>query len=411
MKTRSSILMMLATLSLAHPVIAAPSPTPIAPSPTLAPQQRQEVEKILEAELEKNSKVSDRVQATVNNNFGWAINLLTALIAVIGMMPVVIGVLVWLLRGGIIQQIVAETKKQIATDIEKEVKDQLHTQVSLELEQQVQAFRQEISGLKTDFLGQLQNLFLSAQQEKEKIFTELSRITPSVIQEEFVTPEVQTKIQELTKQLELLKTSTTQLWLTAEDYIHQGDALYFESRYDEAIASYDKALQLNNDLFGAWLGKAKALRRAQHFEQALAAHDKAIQLKPDGYWGWFGRGYTLSDLQRYEEALVAFTQTTQVNPNRHSAWKHRGYILSKLGRYTEAQMDFAKALALKPNSSGTHLMMARSYMMQNQVDLALAALQEAIAFDPKHREHAQTEPDFDPIRNDRRFQTLVMTSP
>jgi hypothetical protein len=71
------------------------TPPPIAqPSPTLAPEQRQEVQKLVETELDKSSKVSDRVQATVNSNFGWAIGLLTALIAVIGVMPVIIGVCV-----------------------------------------------------------------------------------------------------------------------------------------------------------------------------------------------------------------------------------------------------------------------------------------------------------------------------
>ncbi len=68
-----------------------------------------------------------------------------------------------------------------------------------------------------DFISQVQSLSLTAQKEKEQILQELSRITPSIIQDKFVTPEVQQKIQELTKQLDSLKSANPHLSLTAKD--------------------------------------------------------------------------------------------------------------------------------------------------------------------------------------------------
>ena len=384
-----------------------PAPSPIVtptPTATITPQQKDEIEKIVDERLEKNAKVDDRIQATVNGNFSWAIGLLTALIAALGVMPIIIIVLVWLLRGSVIQQIVSETKKQLEKDIELEVKKQFRRTVAEELAKQVDLFKQELESLKIDFIDQLQNLSLSAQQEKDRIFDELERITPSVIQTEFVSPEIQKKIQELTRQLEILKIENSQLSLSYEDYIKQGDALYFEGRYLEAVVSFDKAIQLNPDQVSAWIGKGKVLRKAKQYQDALMANEKAIELSPDNYWSWFGKGYTLTELHRHDEALNAFDQAIAIEPRRHYGWRNRGYVLTKLGRYQEALLSFSKALELNSTSSGAYYWRAYWYVAQNQFGLAIEQLKRAVELNPSHREFVKADPDFDPIRENLQFQ-------
>ncbi len=403
-----SIALLSLLLVVAVPVVAQPSPSPtVSPSPVLTTPQQEAVEKIVDERFEKSSKVSDRIQSTVNNNFGWSINLLTALIAVLGISPIIIGVFVWLLRGSVIQQMVIETRKQLSEEIEKEVKEQLKVQVAEELQNQVNIFRQDLESLKAEFVSQLQTLFIAAQNEKDNIFQELARITPSVIQEEFVTPEVQQKIQELTRQLELLQAANTQLSLTADDYIKQGDAFYFEDRYEEAAIAYDNAVKINPNLLAAWIAKGKALRRIKRYQEALIANEQAIKIDANNYWSWFGRGYTLTDLQRYEEALTAFERSTAINPKIHYGWKHCGYVLTKMGRYNDAIASYEKALELQPNSSGTHYWRAYYYATQRQIDQAIDDLKQAFALNPKHRETARTDPDFGTIRSDQRFKLLV----
>ena len=395
-----------------HALAQTPSPTPQitpSPTPTLTRQQQETIERMVDERFEKSSRVNDRIQSTVNQNFGWAIGLLTALIASLGIMPIIIVVLVWLLRGSVIQQIVSETQKQIEKDIEQEVKAQLEFAVAQELSKQIQGFKQDLESLKSDFIHQLQNLSLSAQTEKDRIFHELSSITPSLIQTEFVSPEVQKKIQDLTQQLEALKGESLQLTLSAEDYVKQGDALYFEGRYSEAIESLDKAIALNPSLIAAWISKGKTLRKAKRYDEALNANQAAIRLDPQNYWSWFGQGYTLNDLKRYEEALAAFDQTIKLNPEIHNSWNHRGYVLTKLHRYEEAFASLEKALAIDPTSSSSHYSKAYWYITQGQTDLAMANLKKAIELGPRHREWVKSDADFDPIRADDRFQQLMQS--
>lgn len=270
--------------------------------------------------------------------------------------------------------------------------------------------------MKTDFVNRLQDLVLTAQSEKEAIFLELSKITPSMIQEEFVAPEVHQKIQELTKQLEFLTTLNPRLTLTAMDYVKQADALYFEGRLDDAVESYERALQIQPDLIPAWLGRAKILRRLKRYDEAISANQKVLQLHPDNPKGWFGLGYTLKDAGRYQEAIEVYEQLHKIQPNNHQGWKHQGYVLTKLGKYDQALHCFEKALELKSSSGSTYYSRAYYYLCLGNIEAAIADLQQAIGLsssewkDDYWREMAKADPDFDSIREDDRFKQLMETN-
>jgi tetratricopeptide (TPR) repeat protein len=393
-----------AASSPANPALATPPRATGSPSVPLAPQSDRGPDKtLLQERWAADLKLSEQIQASVNANFGWAIGLLTALIAILGIFPIVLGVLIWLLRGSVIQQTVTAIKRQLDQDIAEAVKEQFEQRVAAQVEQQVKNFKQELETLK-------HNLALATQLEKDRIFAELAQITPSVIQEEIISPADQERLQVLTKQLDSLQ-AVDQLDLTVGDYLKQGDAFYYEGRYDDAIAAYDQALQKDPSSCDAWVLKGKALRRSKRYEEALAASQTATQINPDNPWGWFGQGYALRELRRYEEALAAYDQAIQVRTNHYHAWKHRSYVLTKLGRYLEAEASFEKALTLQKNPAGTYYNQASFYAAQEDSDRAVEALALAIQLDPKFQVLARSDPDFDSIRHSPRFLSLMTSSP
>lgn len=79
------------------------------------------------------------------------------------------------------------------------------------------------------------------------------------------------------------------MFFTANDYVEQGKALYFEGRYDNAIASHDKAIQIESDNPRAWFGRGTALAKLQQDQDAIASYGQVIQIKPDFYLAWFGK--------------------------------------------------------------------------------------------------------------------------
>jgi len=52
-------------------------------------------------------------------------------------------------------------------------------------------------------------------------------------------------------------------------------------RFEEAVASWDKTLELQPDNTEAWYNRAVALKKIKRFTEAIASYDKIIALKPD----------------------------------------------------------------------------------------------------------------------------------
>jgi tetratricopeptide (TPR) repeat protein len=62
---------------------------------------------------------------------------------------------------------------------------------------------------------------------------------------------------------------------------NRGVALNELKRFEEAIASYDRAIALRPDYASAYLLRGVALKRLNRPDKALASYDKAIAIKPD----------------------------------------------------------------------------------------------------------------------------------
>jgi tetratricopeptide (TPR) repeat protein len=180
--------------------------------------------------------------------------------------------------------------------------------------------------------------------------------------------------------------------------------------YEEALASYDQALQWNADRFSAWFYRGLALGKLGRYEEALASYDKTLQLQPDYYHAWRNRGWVLRKLGRYEEAVASYDQALQLQPDYYQAWDNRGIALTDLGRYEEALASYdkalQKALQLKADYPNPYYNIACCYALQSKVELALENLQHGINLNKEYREIAKTDSDFDNVRFDPRFQSL-----
>jgi len=131
-------------------------------------------------------------------------------------------------------------------------------------------------------------------------------------------------------------------------YIH-GVALSALGRKEEAIQSYDKAVDIKPDYHAAWNNRGVALSALGRKEEAIQSYDKAVDIKPDYHAAWYNRGVALSALGRKEEAIQSYDKAVEIKPDDHEAWYNRGNALSALGRKEEAIQSYDKAVEIKPD--------------------------------------------------------------
>ncbi|MFM6325426.1 MAG: tetratricopeptide repeat protein [Microcystis panniformis] len=188
---------------------------------------------------------------------------------------------------------------------------------------------------------------------------------------------------------------------------NRGIALDNLGRFEEAIASFDRALEIKPDYPDAWNNRGIALYNLGRLEQAIASWDRALEFKPDYPDAWNNRGVALRDLGRLEEAIASYDRALEFKPDKHEAWNNRGSALGNLGRFAEAIASYDQAIKINSNSANAYYNKACCYGLQNNVELAIENLQRAINLDVEYQDMVKTDKDFEQIRRDERFQSLL----
>ena len=146
-------------------------------------------------------------------------------------------------------------------------------------------------------------------------------------------------------------------------------------------------------------------RKALELREIIEAPDTPIA---DRVYFLQEQGYLFASNQDWELALSSFDRVLKFKPDDHEAWYNRGVALGSLGRSEEAIASYDKALEFKPDDHEAWYNRACAYSLQGNTELALENLRRAIDCHPERRyELAKTDTDFDPIRHDPRFQTLI----
>jgi protein O-GlcNAc transferase len=163
-----------------------------------------------------------------------------------------------------------------------------------------------------------------------------------------------------------------------------GNALLELNRYDEALASYERALAIQADDSDTLNRRATALHALKRHEEALVSCDQALAIKSDFADAWNNRGNALLDLGRHEEALASYDHALQIDPRNPEALNGRGNTLRSLDRHDEALASYDEALATRPdfavvlNNRGTEL----RYL--NRHEEAAETLERLLGVDPDY---------------------------
>ncbi|BAY39780.1 serine/threonine kinase [Nostoc sp. NIES-2111] len=164
----------------------------------------------------------------------------------------------------------------------------------------------------------------------------------------------------------------------ATDLAKQGNTLFELQRYKDALASYQKAVNIRPDYAQGWQGQGKALFRLKQYKEALTAYDKAIQLQPDYLEAWSGRGLTLQNLQRYSEAIASFDKALELNEDYPEVWNARGEAFSNLKQYDQAIKSYNKAIEFKADAYDSWYNKGLALQNFKEYDQAINAYNKAI---------------------------------
>jgi tetratricopeptide (TPR) repeat protein len=129
-----------------------------------------------------------------------------------------------------------------------------------------------------------------------------------------------------------------------------------------------------------------ALLKQGRREEALATFDKAVQLAPDNADLWRNLGNALADMGREAEAILSLQHALELNPKHWDAAHKAGLLLQQSGRIEEALVYFNLHDRMPPNQVQTLQMRALAMYIQGRFEDSLRDIERAHGLDPANAE-------------------------
>ena len=131
-----------------------------------------------------------------------------------------------------------------------------------------------------------------------------------------------------------------------------------KGRVDQAIAHYQKALEIKPDYAEAHCNLANTLAGCGQIDAAIVHYRKALEIKPDYSEAHNNLGAVLAGQGQTDEAMIHYRKSLDANPDNAQAHTNLGVILANRGQLDEAVDCYQKALAINPDLAEAHANLA-----------------------------------------------------
>ena len=160
---------------------------------------------------------------------------------------------------------------------------------------------------------------------------------------------------------------------SVNDNINLGNVQFQSGHFDEAIVYYGKAIITQprscSRLLPSGMCDDYGLKRDDY--DAIAYYDKAIELNPDFADAYFKRGCVNAELMNYCLAIPDFDKAIELNPDFADAYFHRGCAKGSLEQIADALADFNTVIHLNPDC-------VKAYLSRALVKFGLKCTTEAM---------------------------------
>ena len=155
-----------------------------------------------------------------------------------------------------------------------------------------------------------------------------------------------------------------------------------EEKWDRALGAFEKSAELDPGLSEAHYLTANTLARLNRLEEAVARYDRVLEIDGVSVHALANRAVALSRLGRSDEALVDCDRLVKLEPRDPRHHLSRAGTLLELGRFTEAAEAADAALRLSPKLADAHFLKGQGLAGQANLTGARAAFAEAASLGP-----------------------------
>ena len=141
----------------------------------------------------------------------------------------------------------------------------------------------------------------------------------------------------------------------AKAFAVQGDVLFQERKYEEALESYKKALAINDQVYQIWEQLLRIEVSRGEFQQAIADGNKALNIFPNQAALYLYTGIGYAQTRNHEKAASILKSALDLESEDKEVllqiYSTLGDSYNVLKRFKESDQAYSKALELDPRNS------------------------------------------------------------
>ena len=158
----------------------------------------------------------------------------------------------------------------------------------------------------------------------------------------------------------------------ASKFLEQGEELFKQGKYRDALTLFDQVIQLDSENVSAYYMRTVSNFFLQDYSAAISDATKTTEIVPMHYLAYNFRGLSYYHVKNYPDAILDFSKAIACKPDFSEGYACRGSANYWLKKYSEAIDDYTKALELDPGE-------ARSWYNRALVFFAMGKAEEAEA--------------------------------
>ncbi len=134
-----------------------------------------------------------------------------------------------------------------------------------------------------------------------------------------------------------------------------GAAYLKESKYDLALAHFNKALHIDPYHVKAYTNRGHFFEKKGRYGLAIRDYDRALVLNPTSAVTYNNRGTAYHLTQQYDKALADYEMAVKLNPNLTTTYDNIGLIYGAKHQHALAMKYYKKALKINPDFKKSYL--------------------------------------------------------
>ena len=165
-----------------------------------------------------------------------------------------------------------------------------------------------------------------------------------------------------------------------------GFILYLDKNFDEAIASWKKAININSNYIEAYNGLGNVFLKLNKLDLAIQNFEKAVKINPNYFEAYCNLGSAMIRLEKYQDAIDNFEKAIKIKPNYSQAMYGKAYSLMKNRNYSDAIIYFNKFTKYNPQNADAFNAIGSCLISLNKFKDSLNYLIKATDLQPEHKD-------------------------